>query len=1251
MNMSGTTLLTLLLVSGTAWSAPYDETIEAHYDVEQTDRHWSEPAPAPTLFSQSAHWVPRDGGTQSNFYGIGTRSNTIVAVGAGGLLHTSTNGLNWIAGDSGSSNLLMNVNGDGDYWLVVGDAGRILTSTNGNNWTTASTPTAALLRGIAYGDGVYIACGGDGTILRSTDASVWTTIASGTTEVLQGVAHGSAGFVIVGSGGIILTSPDGLTWTPRVSGTSNWLLDVGYGTGRYTAIGLGGVMRTSTNGETWTSTDSGTTEHLYRITATSNRWVAVGANGTISTATVDGDWTTESSGVTADLRGVAARADRVVAVGFDGVMTTREIIDDTVLPGDADATATQPTGALSDIIVYTSAGHGFTYIEANNNWRTQRPLLHAVVEDMGNLDQMNRFAEYIFRAGGTVVPYRPLGHQTNEVVLDNVDSGVTFNGTWFDSVSPIYYGQAAQTPYRYAYIDTADTTAWAVYRPDLPVAGFYPVYAWTRHGSDRVRQLYRIQHAGGVTEVRVNHRRVGNGWVWLGNYYFEAGTAGSVTIANHAPGNDPGNDVIIADAIRFGNGMGDVARGTAGISGFERELEAARYWVQRMVGQGMASTLYDNTSFTDWDDNIGAPPRMTAEMNRETTGTFWDRIFVGFHSNADGGAGTARGPMGLWDTRGTTLKQDRQKDFGRLMADQIHDDMTWAAANDRFLDSYANNTANLYGSGYGEIYGTMNDEMNSTIIETLFHNNVTDANLLKDPVARRQMARSCYHAIVHHLATNNPAVPLAFLPDPPTAISVRQTGAGQITLRWTPPLATPIAGDAPAGYVVYRSDNGYGFGNPVTVTGGDTRQVTLTGLPMDETLYFQIAAYNAGGESLPSNVVGVRLSANGQNRHVIINGFERNDRNQSPTRYFAHGLNGNVTLVRPRQINAFDYVIQHGEALAAADIHFDSGDNTALLAGDLDVSDYFGLYWFLGRESLRDETFTDAEQVLVADFLDAGGRLFLSGANISFDLGANGSITDQHFLTNYLTIAYASADAGELNATPVDMQLFDGIGSMALDDGSGATYRVAFPDVYHARTGSTAALVYGSHADGTAVAGITHTGIWRSVVLAFPFETIISASVREQMLVRVVHDFFGTDPLAIAYTTSTPVPVPHAWLRTHFGEDIDYEQVAQQTAANDMPVWQTYVAGLDPADPESQLRIQTTHADAATGPTLLWQGTSVSNRVYSVYWTTNLHTPMIPLQTAIPSTYPNTNAFTHSPPPLTPAAFYRIDVRIDEDDF
>ena len=66
-------------------------------------------------------------------------------------------------------------------------------------------------------------------------------------------------------------------------------------------------------------------------------------------------------------------------------------------------------------------------------------------------------------------------------------------------------------------------------------------------------------------------------------------------------------------------------------------------------------------------------------------------------------------------------------------------------------------------------------------------------------------------------------------------------------------------------------------------------------------------------------------------------------------------------------------------------------------------------------------------------------------------------------------------------------------------------------------------------------------------------------------------------------TTTTPVSVPYAWLESYsLAESGDYEAAAFATAANgENAVWECYVAGLDPTNPDSRL-IATIRMDGDT---------------------------------------------------------------------
>lgn len=56
-------------------------------------------------------------------------------------------------------------------------------------------------------------------------------------------------------------------------------------------------------------------------------------------------------------------------------------------------------------------------------------------------------------------------------------------------------------------------------------------------------------------------------------------------------------------------------------------------------------------------------------------------------------------------------------------------------------------------------------------------------------------------------------------------------------------------------------------------------------------------------------------------------------------------------------------------------------------------------------------------------------------------------------------------------------------------------------------------------------------------------------------------------------TQTTDVPVPHAWIKAYYPQVTDFEACALGRGANGCPVWESYLLGLDPTSPLSDLRI------------------------------------------------------------------------------
>lgn len=235
------------------------------------------------IFSSSdgISWTARASGTTNDLHGVLWAANVrFVAVGANGTTLQSTDAVNWSTVASGTTNDLYGVAEFGDAPLAVGAGGTILLSSSGGlGWNAVASGTTTDLYAAATGNGRVVAVGAGGTVIHTDNPnSPWQPAVSGVATDLRAVRFGNNVFAVVGAGGTALWSGDGVTFGPAATASSADLRALAFGS-QFVAVGASGAAMTSLDGKTWTATTTGTSETLNGIGFGQFRFSAVGNGG------------------------------------------------------------------------------------------------------------------------------------------------------------------------------------------------------------------------------------------------------------------------------------------------------------------------------------------------------------------------------------------------------------------------------------------------------------------------------------------------------------------------------------------------------------------------------------------------------------------------------------------------------------------------------------------------------------------------------------------------------------------------------------------------------------------------------------------------------------------------------------------------------------------------------------------------------------------------------------------------------------
>lgn len=761
-------------------------------------------------------------------------------------------------------------------------------------------------------------------------------------------------------------------------------------------------------------------------------------------------------------------------------------------------------GALAGKAVYVSAGHGLYW--TGSSWNTQRNSYDGIIEDMVAIETVNQYLiPYLHAMGAYVVAVREPGMNRNMVIVDDADAMLEGSPVEIETNAP-GWGEVAlpivsddvrpfQTGGTSALLAQRQRKGGLVYAPEIPQDGYYNVYVSFAAGEDRASDAhYVVRHGGGQTHFRLDQAHHGSTWVLLGEFYFQAGHDPSSAAVVVLDDSADAGAVISTDAVRFGGGMGVHDRG-GGVSGRPMHEHGPRYYTQ------FAGAPYDvfGDNATENLDNYTARPAFAKWEHPQEE----DAVYVAWHTNAfdQTGQGTSSYTYG---PGGTGISGSTAGFSGvpgsRELQDAVHAQLIGdlrAAWDPQWRDD------GRYSADLAEVNPseTHNDEFPAALFEVAYHDTPSQIEQLRDPRFRRIAARAIAQGIAEYFA-NKDGVPLVLPPEPPEALWIHNDGDGNLEVGWRPVQQGPAEGDPADAYVVQVSTNGYGFDDGTIVKGTSH---TLDGLEPGDVRYVRVLGKNAGGHSLPSHTVAASVAPSGAASVLVVGGFDRIDGGllvPDDASSFGQGMLDRMWLHR---INDGTYAVRHANAIAAAGFSFDGATDDAVEQGDVIVDGYQAIDWFTGEDSTNNDPLSAPARESLADYLDDGGRMLLSGAELGWALDLYGEPEEQAFFYERLHARYALDDA-ETYEVVAGGEPLDQVMPMSFSDPT--SYDPRYPDVLEPDTGGVVALHYqgGAGMQAAIAWGVDDAGD-RGVLLGFPFETIATEAARNDLMARVLAFF------------------------------------------------------------------------------------------------------------------------------------------------
>ena len=545
--------------------------------------------------------------------------------------------------------------------------------------------------------------------------------------------------------------------------------------------------------------------------------------------------------------------------------------------------------------------HG-RYFEPNENrWEWQRAPMLQTVEDLYTQSYVLPFLiPMLENAGACVLTPRERDTQTREVICDNdpqypdkrseterIAGKYREHGNWEDAgvgfadAKSVYSGY--DNPFKMGTVRKAPlagkegSTAKAVWTPRIPVRGDYAVYVSYKTLSESTDAAhYTVQHLGGESHFSVNQQYGGGTWVYLGTFTFAAGTEGCVILSNDAPeGMTQHGRVVTADAVRFGGGIGKVARGIPDgeltTSGLPCYTEGALYSMQfsgidmHLMDEWEREYTKEYAGRSVWVKNVHVPFDLSLAFHSDA-GLTQDASTVGTLVIY-----TYRDKKDSRDKGKTTYSNGEDRMNGRILAGMVQDQIV-AAVRAEFDTQW--NRRQLWNRNYSE---TRSPGIPAMILELLSHQNFADMQYGLDPTFRFTVSRAVYKGILKYLSSRY-GCSYAVQPLPVQAFSASIDSTGNAVLSWKPTTDKLEPTAKPKSYLLQTRIDGGGFDAGVTVTPVmDGKYCTVTIPVRKGHIYsWRVIACNDGGRSFPSETLSLGISGQLNAKKVlVVNNFTR----------------------------------------------------------------------------------------------------------------------------------------------------------------------------------------------------------------------------------------------------------------------------------------------------------------------------------------------------------------------------------------